>query len=76
MAARQGPWKAHFATQGSYGIGGKLEKHDPPLLFHLEHDLGETHNLAAAHPEVISQIRAAVAEHEKTLQIPPSQLDR
>jgi arylsulfatase A-like enzyme len=76
MAARQGPWKAHFATQGSYGIGGKLEKHDPPLLFHLEHDLGETHNLAAAHPEVISQIRAAVAEHEKTLQVPPSQLDR
>jgi arylsulfatase A-like enzyme len=74
MAARLGPWKAHFMTQAGYGQP-KPEPHDPPLLFHLEHDPGENYNVAKDHPDVISQIQQLVAEHRAGLEAPPSQLD-
>lgn len=74
MAARLGPWKAHFLTQNGYGQPKPVE-HDPPLLFHLEHDPGEHFDLAKKHPEVIAEIRQLVAEHEAALQTPPSQLE-
>lgn len=74
MAARLGPWKAHFMTQAGYGQK-EPERHDPPLLFHLEHDPSEKYDVAKAHPEVISDIRKLVAEHNAGLQAPPSQLE-
>ncbi len=74
MAARLGPWKAHFMTQAGYGQP-EPEQHDPPLLFHLESDPSEQFDLAKKHPEVISQIRQLVAEHEAGLEVPPSQLE-
>ncbi len=74
MAARLGPWKAHFKTQDGYGQP-KWEEHDPPLLYNLEHDPSEKYDVAKAHPEVISDIRRLVAEHEAGLEVPPSQLE-
>ena len=74
FAARLGQWKAHFVTQPAYGPG-KPEPHDPPLLFDLNLDPGETTNLAAQHPEVIAQITAAVARHRATVQPVTSQLE-
>ncbi len=74
MAARLGPWKAHFLTQAGYGQKDP-EAHDPPLLFQLEHDPSEQHDVAKDHPEVIADIRKLVAEHEAGLQAPPSQLE-
>ncbi len=74
MAARLGPWKAHFKTQDGYGQP-KYEEHDPPLLYNLEHDPSEKYDVAKAHPEAISDIRRLVAEHEAGLEEPPSQLE-
>ena len=74
MAARLGPWKAHFMTQAGYGQA-KPEAHDPPLLFNLEHDPSEQYDVAKKHPEVISEIRQLVAEHQAGLEAPPSQLE-
>ncbi len=74
MAARLGPWKAHFKTQAGYGQP-KYEEHDPPLLYQLEHDPSENHNLADRHADVIEKIRKLVAEHEANLVAPPSQLE-
>ncbi len=74
MAARLGPWKAHFKTQDGYGQP-KYEEHDPPLLYNLEHDPSEKYDVAKAHPEAISDIRRLVAEHEAGLEVPPSQLE-
>ncbi len=31
-------------------------RHDPPLLFNLDKDIGEQKNIAAAHPEVVSRL--------------------
>ena len=76
MAVRHGPWKAHYFTQGAYGPEArKRTKHDPPLLFQIEHDPGEQFNLNAQHPEVLAEIEEIVAEHEAALEIPPSQLE-
>jgi hypothetical protein len=49
--------------------------HDPPLLFHLEHDPSEQFDLAKDNSEVIAQIRELVSRHEAELIVPPSQLE-
>ena len=74
MATRSGPWKAHFITQPAYGGGGP-QQHDPPQLFNLEVDPGESHNVAADHPEVIAEIRRLVEEHRAGLEAPLSELE-
>jgi arylsulfatase A-like enzyme len=75
MAIRLGPWKAHFQTQPGYGPGG-LEKHDPPLLFHVEHDPSERFNVAKDHGDVIERILKIRDEHLASMQPPESQLER
>ncbi|MFP6691729.1 MAG: sulfatase [Pirellulales bacterium] len=74
MAVRKGPWKAHFMTQAAYGQQ-KPEQHDPPILYHLEHDPSETQNLADKHAEVIADIRKEVESHKRKLKPAPSQLE-
>ncbi|MFB6247036.1 MAG: sulfatase [Salinibacter sp.] len=65
FAVRKGPWKAHFRTQSGYA--DDRTRHDPPLLYHLEHDPREKFNKAEEHPEVIAEIRALLEQHRKTL---------
>ena len=74
MAARLGPWKAHFMTQAGYGQP-KPEVHDPPLLFNLDKDPSEKYDVAGEHVDVIGEIRKLVSEHQAGLTAPPSQLD-
>jgi arylsulfatase A-like enzyme len=74
FAVREGPYKAHFITQPGYG-GGKAEKHDPPLLFHLDHDPSEKHDVAKQHPAVIAAIRQSMAEHQAKMTPGPNQLE-
>ena len=74
FAARKGPWKAHFITQGAYGPPARKE-HEVPELYHLLHDPSEKYNIAAEHPEVIEEIRKMVAEHEKTVKPVVNQLE-
>jgi arylsulfatase A len=74
MAVRNGPWKAHFITQPAYGGGGP-ETHDPPLLFHLDHDPSEKHDLSKENPDVIAAIEEIVERHRADLDPPPSQLE-
>ncbi len=75
FAVRQGMFKAHFQTQPGYGAG-KGESHQPPLLFHLGEDPGESHNVAAQHPAAIAAIEQAVQRHRATLVAAPSQLEQ
>lgn len=73
FAARMGPWKAHFTTQSGYA--DDKEQHDPPLLYHLEHDPREKFNKADEHPDVIEAIRALVETHRDRLEQRPDQLE-
>ncbi len=74
MAARHGPWKAHFITQAGYGKGPST--FDPPALYHVERDPSEKFDIADEHPEILAAIRRIVVDHQATLEIPPSQLDQ
>lgn len=76
MAARLGPFKAHFVTQSAYGPDSKQRtEHDPPLLYDLDHDPSERFDVAKDHPEVLAEIAALVERHQQDLVIPPSQLE-
>lgn len=74
MAIRKGPWKAHFITKPAYGRE-PFQEHDPPVLYHLEHDPSEKYNVAKDHPEVIQELTAAAKKHQKTVKPVPSQLE-
>ena len=53
-AYRFGDYKAHFVTEGAYGLAGERLEHDPPLLFDLALDPGEQWNVAAEQPEALA----------------------
>jgi len=65
-ALRHGSFKAHFFTKSEYGPDSEVA-HDPPLLFNLDEDPGESYDVGARHPDVIAAIRRIVAEHTRTL---------
>jgi arylsulfatase A-like enzyme len=72
-ALRHGPFKAHFFTKSEYGPDAEVA-HDPPLLFNLDEDPGESFDVAARHPEVIAAIRRIAADHVRTLTAVENQL--
>ncbi|MGB3800730.1 MAG: sulfatase-like hydrolase/transferase, partial [Lewinella sp.] len=67
FAVRRGPYKAHFVTRGAYGQFGEREEHDPPLLYHLGRDPGETTDIGSAHPDIIAELRALRDAHTATV---------
>jgi len=71
-AARLGAWKIHLITQAGYG--DKPVAHEKPLLYNLEVDPSENHEISASHPEVVAQVLAAVAKHRTTVTPVRSQL--
>lgn len=76
MAIRHGDWKAHFRTQGSYGPDSREETlHDPPLLFNLASDVGETTPVTEGQDEVLQMILQIRDEHLATVQPVLSQLE-
>ena len=73
FAVRKGPYKAHFITQLAYGRD-KPVKHDPPVLYHLEHDPSEKYDVAQDHPDVIADIMKEVEQHRAALKPGEDQL--
>ena len=73
-AIRQGPWKLHFITEGSYGIGAEKLVHTPPLLFQLDQDPGEQWDLAAKHPDIVATLTALAEAHQLTIEPVKDQL--
>lgn len=74
FAVRKGPWKLHLMTQTGYGQP-KPEVHNPPLLFNLDADPGESFNVATNHPAVVQSLLREVKNHRATIQMVPSQLE-
>ncbi|MFM1558330.1 MAG: sulfatase [Roseibacillus sp.] len=76
FAVRHGQFKAHFQTKERYTGQKKARQHDPPLLYHLGHDVGEKFDLAKAHPDVIAKIKALTEAHKKSLKPVENQLEK
>ncbi|MFT5497810.1 MAG: arylsulfatase A-like enzyme, partial [Kiritimatiellia bacterium] len=73
QAVRQGKWKLHLAREAQAAGTAPFQKNthiapsdrigfDQPFLIDLDADIGETTNVASAHPEVVEQL-LALAEH-------------
>ncbi len=60
QAVRQGPWKLAVAAQNeAMGRGAANDVHgDTPRLYNLEEDLGERHDVAAEHPDLVAKLKA------------------
>ncbi len=66
-AVRSGPWKAHFITEGCYGIGENKRKPNTPKLYHLDSDPEERHNLSDRHPEIIARLQSLADDHVSSI---------
>jgi arylsulfatase A len=67
FALRKGPFKAHFITAPGYANPLTFEKHDPPLLFRLDHDPSERFDVAKDNPDVLADIQREVEKHRANL---------
>lgn len=74
MAVRYGPWKMHLKTQSGYGQP-KPEIHEPPVLYNLDHDPGESRDVAKDNPKIIKQIQAEIKRHQSEMVFADSQLE-
>ncbi|KCV73133.1 hypothetical protein H696_00681 [Fonticula alba] len=68
-AVRLGRYKAHFVTRPGFG-NDRPVRHNPPLLFDLEADMGEQYPLDSAgrYADLIADMRRRVAEHRTTIE--------
>ena len=69
-----GDFKAHFITNGEYGLYGGKEIHDPPLLYNLNEDPAEQYNIAEQFPEVLTAMEKLIAVHRQKLVVGEDQL--
>lgn len=74
-AVRVGPWKAHFITEGSYGIGPARTVHDVPELYNVEIDPGERFNVADLHRDVVKELRRVAEQHKRSIEPVVNQLE-
>ncbi|HEV3119857.1 MAG TPA: sulfatase [Gemmataceae bacterium] len=63
-AIRKGAWKAHFITQIEFGDKSRRE-HDPALLFNLEEDPSEKHDVAAEFPAIVTDLANEAEKHKR-----------
>jgi arylsulfatase A-like enzyme len=75
-ALRMGAIKAHFVTEGVYGAGEPLTRHEPPLFFDLSQDISERSPLEDTSPDVQAKLQAARRLLEQTVRPAPSQLTK
>ena len=73
-AVRVGPWKAHFITQGCYGVGLPKAVLETPEIYHLDSDPSEKYDVARLHPDVIAQLIKVADDHRKSIQPVEDQL--
>jgi hypothetical protein len=73
-AVRSGPHKLHMWAREPVHYGRPPIKHDPPLLYHLEHDPSEVFDIAAKNPSVVGALQKLASEHERGVESVPDQL--
>ena len=74
-AIRKGSFKAHFITRNAYRGPREPMPHDPPLLFNLDHDPSEKHEIGAKHPGIVDEFKGLADMQRDELKPGPSQLE-
>ena len=71
-AIRKGPWKIHFKTTNPASVtkwgAWEIDEHDPPLLFHVEHDPGEQYNIAGDNTHVVAELTRLAQQHNEQME--------
>ena len=62
-------------TQNAYGQPEPVV-HERPLLFHLDHDPSEKHDLGEKNADLIAQLMEDVKQHQAKLEPAPSELEK
>lgn len=78
-AVRHGPYKLHYITTAPQEVSPKTDhspygKQDQPLVFQIENDPGElwpVDKKSAEYNQVVSDVAAAVKQHQDALGTPP-----
>ncbi|MEZ6095776.1 MAG: hypothetical protein R3C03_16355 [Pirellulaceae bacterium] len=72
-AIRSGPWKLHIRQREpvNYSKWFDLEQ---PDLYHLEHDVGELHDVAAKNPDVVKDLMERLEQHRSSIENVTDQL--
>ncbi len=73
FAVRKDQWKLHLFTQKGYGQP-KPDAHEPPLLFNVNTDPGESFNVATNNPTVVTELLEDIRVHQAKIAPAPSQL--
>ncbi|MHB8206434.1 sulfatase family protein [Mucilaginibacter sp.] len=73
-AIRKGAWKAHFTTHRSYSNEVPVV-HETPLLYNIETDPSEKYDVAAQHPDIISDLKNEYEKQKKIIPA-PSEIDK
>ncbi len=76
FAARKGDHKLYFYSNNPLGYPEKLEKLEKYKLYNLAIDPSEKEDIIDQHPEMVKEIEAMVAAHEKTVKPVESQLEK
>jgi arylsulfatase A-like enzyme len=68
-AVRSGPWKLGLPPQLGAGAQKKNAPQAPvvPRLYNLDTDVGETNNVAAEHPEIVTRLQGYIAKMDADL---------
>jgi len=77
-AIRFGEYKAHFIIKGAYNYPKGSNKKivlEEPLLFNLNIDPSEKHNIADKFPEKVEEIKKIAIDHLNSFEPPDSVLD-
>jgi arylsulfatase A-like enzyme len=67
FAIRKGPFKMHIQTAPGYAARMVFEKHDPPLLFHLDNDPSERFNVAKDRVDIVEDLQREIEKHRANL---------
>ena len=66
-AVRKGPWKLHLITNHPASGSRRATHLTTPLLYNVLADPGESHDLAAEHPDVVDELLRLIERHRKTI---------
>jgi arylsulfatase A len=75
-AVRSGSYKAHFQTKTSCVGQKQALQHEPPLLYHLEHDPSEQYEVQDKHPDLIKSINSLARKHKASIKATENQLEK
>jgi arylsulfatase A len=76
FAVRSGSFKAHYQTKERYMRQKQARQHTPPLLYQIDHDPSEKHDIAKDNAAQLAEIKKIADAHRETVATVENQLEK